>query len=82
MDSMNYGFINDNRVVRNMSKSYEAFMRLDTSKYLGEFVGMCDGVLVAHSKSFDEVYEATKKACGTKCTPFISQVLPAECMLL
>ncbi|GEM_PF-2103761 len=65
-----------------MSKSYEAFMRLDTSKYLGEFVGMCDGVLVAHSKSFDEVYEATKKACGTKCTPFISQVLPAECMLL
>ena len=66
----------------NMSKSYEAFMRLDTSKYLGEFVGMCDGVLVAHSKSFDEVYEATKKACGTKCTPFISQVLPAECMLL
>lgn len=27
-----------------MSKSYEAFMSLDTSKYLGEFVGMRWGV--------------------------------------
>ena len=65
-----------------MSRSYEAFMRLDTSRYLGEFVGMCDGKLAAHSKSFDEVYEATKKACGSRYVPFISQVLPAECVIV
>ena len=57
-------------------------MRLDTSKYLGEFVGMCDGKLVARSKSFDEVYEATKKACGSRYAPFISQLLPAECVIV
>jgi len=65
-----------------MSKSGDAFMKLDKTPYEGEFVGMCDGVIIAHSKSFDEVYEATKKACGPNKVPFVSQVLPAECMLL
>jgi hypothetical protein len=65
-----------------MSKSYDAFMKLDTSQYEGEFIGMCDGELIAHSKSFEEVYAATKAACDNKYTPFISQVLPAECMIL
>lgn len=65
-----------------MSKSYDAFMKLDTSPYQGEFIGMCEGVLIAHSKSFEEVYAATKAACGSKYTPFISQILPAECILL
>lgn len=65
-----------------MSKSYEAFMRLDKRPYVGEFVGMCDGKLVAHSTSFEEVYDATKKACGPNIIPFVSEVYPAECMLL
>lgn len=65
-----------------MSKSGDAFMKLDKTPYEGEFVGMCEGVIVAHSKSFEEVYDATVKACGNKYTPFISQVLPAECIIL
>lgn len=32
-----------------MSKSYDAYMKLDKQQYAGEFVGMCDGVVVAHS---------------------------------
>ncbi len=57
-------------------------MKLDKTLYEGEFVGMCEGVIVAHSRSFDEVYDATVKACGNKYVPFVTQVLPAECMLL
>ena len=34
------------------------------------------------SKSFDEVYDVTVKACGSKYVPFVSQVPPAECMFL
>ena len=65
-----------------MSKSGDAFMKLDKTPYEGEVVGMGEGVIVAHSKSFDEVYDATVKACGNKYVPFVTQVLPAECMLL
>lgn len=65
-----------------MSRSYDAFMRLDTSLYEGEFIGMCEGVLVAHSKSFEEVFEAAKAACGDGCVPFVAQVLPADCILV
>ena len=65
-----------------MSRSYEAYMKLDKSKYAGEFVGMCEGEVVAHSKSLDEVVEATTKACGATKVPFIAQVLTADCMLL
>lgn len=32
-----------------MSKSYDAYMKLDKRPYAGEFVGMCDGVVIAHS---------------------------------
>lgn len=56
-------------------------MRLDKTHFAGESIGMCEGVIVAHSKSFDEVYDATVKACGSKYVPFVTQVLPAECML-
>ena len=44
-----------------MSKSCDAYMKLDKRPYAGEFVGMCDGVVVAHSTSLKDVYEATKK---------------------
>ena len=65
-----------------MSKSGDAFMKLDKTLYEGEFVGMCDGVIVAHSKSFDEVFEATKKACGSATVPFIAQVHTADYVFL
>lgn len=65
-----------------MSKSYEAFMKPDTGRYEGEFIGMCEGGLIAHSESLEEVYAATNAACGRKYTPFISQVLPAERIIL
>ncbi len=65
-----------------MSKSYDAYMKLDKSVYAGEFVGMCEGEVVAHSTSLEEVYHATKKACGATKVPFIAQVLTADCMLL
>ena len=75
-------FIYEDSFFSTMSKSGDAFMKLDKRPYIGEYVGMCDGVMVAHSKSFDEVYEATKRACGPTKIPFVSEVLPAECMLL
>ena len=65
-----------------MSRSGDAFMELDKTPYEGEFVGMCEDIIVAHSKSFDEVYDATVNACGNKHVPFVNQILPAECVLL
>ena len=47
-------------------------MKLDKTPYEGEFVGMCEGVIVAHSESFEEVYEATVEACGGRSVPFVS----------
>ncbi len=65
-----------------MSKSYDAYMKLNKSKYAGEFVGMCEGEVVAHSTSLEEVYRATKEACGPTRVPFIAQVLTADCLIV
>lgn len=34
-------------------KSYEAYIKMDLTPYIGEVIGLCDGVLVAHSKCFE-----------------------------
>ena len=65
-----------------MSKSGDAFMKLDKTPYEGEFIGMCDGVIIAHSKSLDEVLELTIKACGSATVPFIAQVHTADYVFL
>lgn len=64
-----------------MTTSYETYVKLDKTMYEGEYVGICDDVVVHHSKSFKEVYERTKAYCGNK-TPFITLVPMADCMLL
>ena len=64
-----------------MSRSYEAYMKLDKSRYAGEFVGMCDGEVLAHSKVLVEVLEATTKACGPAKVHFIAQVLTTDCLI-
>lgn len=64
-----------------MSKSYETYTKLDKSQYEGEYIGICDDIVVCHSKSFEEVFEKTKKYCGNK-VPFVTLVPVADCMLL
>lgn len=64
-----------------MSEDYEYFMKLDTTPYIGEWVGICDKKIVSHSKSFKEAYTQAKKACkGSK--PFVAMVPPNQTMLL
>jgi hypothetical protein len=64
-----------------MSEEYEYFMKLDTSQYIGEWVGICDHKVVSHSKSFKEAYAEAKKACSPK-RPFVAMVPTDKTMLL
>jgi len=64
-----------------MSESYEFFMNLDTSKYVGEWVAICNHKIVSHSISFKETYQEAKKVCGHS-KPFIAMVPKQETMIL
>ncbi|AMK13566.1 hypothetical protein AUP07_0512 [methanogenic archaeon mixed culture ISO4-G1] len=63
-------------------RSYEAYLKMDLSPYEGEVIGLCDGVLVAHSKSFQEVFDKTAEVCGRDFVPFIMYVPPEDFLFL
>ena len=35
-----------------MSESYDYFMKLDVSPYIGQWIGICNNKIVSHSESF------------------------------
>lgn len=41
--------------------NFEALSEEDASKYAGEWIAVIDNVIVAHGKSFREVYERVKR---------------------
>jgi len=61
--------------------NYDYFMGLDVSPYIGNWVAICDEKVVAHSKSFKEVYAEAKEKCG-RSKPFIAMVPTDETMIL
>ena len=64
-----------------MNDNYDFFMKLDVTPYIGQWVGLCENRVVSHSTSFREVYEETKKVCGSK-KPFVAIVPSNEIMIL
>ncbi|MCE5295529.1 MAG: DUF5678 domain-containing protein [Euryarchaeota archaeon] len=56
-----------------MSESYDHFMQMDVSPYIGEWVAICDDEIVGHSHSFKEACSNAKKICGHR-KPFIALV--------
>jgi len=65
----------------NMNANYDYFMNLDVSSYVGQWVAICDQEVVAHSRSFKDVYSQAKEKCG-KSKPFIAMVPTDETMIL
>jgi len=64
-----------------MSDSYDFFMQMDMSPYIGEWVAICDRKVVSHSNSFKEAYTKAKKVCGPS-KPFIALVPKDATMIL
>lgn len=60
-----------------VSEEYEYYGRTDWTPYMGEYVAICGNKVIAHSKSFKEVYDAAEKVCGEK-DPFIAAVPTGE----
>ncbi len=56
-----------------MDKNYDAFMKMNLSPYLGEWIAVCENRIVAHGKKVKDVfYEAKGKCPGNRS--FIAKV--------
>ena len=63
-----------------MNENYSAFMKLDLSTYLGEWVAICNNQVISHGKIVKEVFSEAKKKCPGK-RPFIAKVPGEETMI-
>ncbi|MFA5174515.1 MAG: DUF5678 domain-containing protein [Candidatus Pacearchaeota archaeon] len=62
------------------NNNYELFMKTDVSRYIGEWVAICDGKIVSHGKKVKEVLnQATSKCPGKK--PLIARIPEQETMI-
>jgi len=60
--------------------NYEMFLKTDVSRYIGEWIAICDGKVITHGKKVKEVFnEATKKCPGKR--PFIARIPENESMI-
>jgi hypothetical protein len=64
-----------------MSESYDYFMKLDVSPYIGQWIGICNDKIVSHSESFKTAYREAKKVCGHQ-KPLLAMVPADQTMLL
>jgi len=63
-----------------MRSNYEIFLKLDVSTFIGEWVALCDGQLIAHGKNVKEVLSEANKKCPGK-RPLIARVPEKETMI-
>jgi hypothetical protein len=64
-----------------MDKNYDAFMKMNLSPYLGEWIAVCENRIVAHGKKVKDVFYEAKSNCPGK-RPFIAKVPGKETMIL
>jgi len=64
-----------------MSRSYDYFMRVDLSLYIGEWIAICDEKVVAHKPTFKETYEDAVRNCPGK-RPLMSKVPSGDVLIL
>ena len=64
-----------------MDKNYDAFMKMNLSPYLGEWVAVCENKIVAHGKKVKNVFYEAKDRCPGK-RPFMAKVPGKETMIL
>jgi len=51
--------------------SFDTFLEMDMSKYLGEWVALCGKEVVGHSKDINGLHKQLKKCKGT---PLITKI--------
>lgn len=52
--------------MRNKSENYEFFIKMDTSKYKGEWIAIANKAVVAHGKDAEKVYKSAQKKVKNK----------------
>lgn len=63
-----------------MSKNFQAFLKLETSKYLNQYIVMVDKKVVAHGKDIVSMLKSVRKRHPDK-TPFIAKI-PEKSLLV
>ena len=53
-------------VTRNKSENYEFFIKMDTSKYKGEWIAIAGKKVVSHGKDAEKVYKIAQKKVKSK----------------
>ena len=62
------------------TQNYNSFLKVDLSKYIGEWIAICRGKIVAKGKDIEKVYEEAKKKYP-KERPLITKVPEKETMI-
>ncbi len=63
-----------------MSENFQAFLRLNTSKYVNEYLVIIDKKVVAHGKDIVKMLKSVRKKYPHK-TPFIAKI-PEKAVLV
>ena len=63
-----------------MSENFQAFLKLDTSKYVNQYIVMIDKKVVAHGKDIVSMLKSVRKRYPHK-TPFIAKI-PEKSLLV
>lgn len=63
-----------------MSKNFQAFLKLEASKYLNQYIVMVDKKVVAHGKDIVSMLKSVRKRYPDK-TPFIAKI-PEKSLLV
>jgi len=62
------------------NQNYELFLKSDISRYIGEWVAICDKKIVSHGKDVKEVVKEANLKCPGK-RPLIVRVPEKETMI-
>jgi len=63
------------------SENYDFHMKLDTTPYIGEWLAISGGKLIAHGKRADKIYEEAKKKVGKKIIALVKVPEPGPQLL-
>ena len=63
-----------------MNKNYQFFMSIDISKYIGEWVAICNEKIVSHGSDVKKVFQEAKDKCPAE-RPLITRVPDKETMI-
>lgn len=63
-----------------MSENFQAYLKIDTSKYLDQYIVMIDKKIITHGKDIVSMLKSVRKKYPHK-TPFIAKI-PEESVLV